>query len=239
MQFFNSTNKENSLYHDCLALLGLSSSDTTSYPIADFTRSANEAYKLTNQIIWQSTGEWEFDDSNYETLPVATRDMVADQKDYLLPSYAQKIDRLEVMDNSEDWQVVIPFDKSMEKDAMTELYSSTGLPKYYDLVGDSLILYPTPDATYCTLTAGLKLYFSREIDEFAVDDTTKEPGFNSDFHRMISLGAALDWAAPKGLNLMGGLQNQIKDMKENIKKFYGSRDRDLKVRIIPPYKLYK
>ena len=234
MQYFNSTNKENSLYHDCLSLLGLSTSDTTSYPIADFTRSANEAYKLTNQLIWQNTGEWEFDDSNYTTLPDATRDLVASQKDYQIPSYAQKIDRLEVMDSSGDYQVVVQFDKSMNSDAMTELYSTTGLPEYYDLVGRSIVLYPTPDATNCTLTAGLKLYFTRDIDKFDVTDTTREPGFDKDFHRMISLGAAIDWALPKGLNVLGGLQNQMSNMKENLAKFYGSRDRDLKTKIVPP-----
>ena len=239
MQFFNSTNKEDSLYHDCLALLGLASTDTTSYLIADFTRSANEALKLTNQIIWQNSGEWEFDDSSYTTLPTATTTLVASQKDYQIPSYTQKIDRLEVLDFDGDWQKVIPFDKGMTKEALSELYSTTGLPEYYDMVGNSINLYPSPDATTCTLTAGLRLYFSREMDEFLVGSTTKEPGFLSDFHRMISLGAALDWAMPKGLAVIGSLQNQIKDMKNNIAIFYGSRDRDLKTRIIPPNRSFK
>jgi hypothetical protein len=239
MQFNNTSSKENSLYHDCLSLLGLSSTDTTSYPIVDFTRSANEAYKLTNQIIWQSSGEWEFDDSNFTTLPVATTTLVADQADYQIPSYAQKIDRLEVLDVSGDSHKVVPFDKGMRSEAMTELYSSTGLPEYYDMVGNSIKLYPTPDATYCTLAAGLKLYFSREVDEFVIGDTTMEPGFLGDFHRMISLGAALDWAMPKGLSVITSLQNQISAMKENIKKFYGHRDRDLRVKIVPPNRSFK
>ena len=239
MQFFNSTNKENSLYHDTLNLCGILSTDTTTLPIADFTRSANEALKLTNQIIWQSTGEWEFDDSNYTTLPTATTNLIASQKDYQIPSYSQKIDRLEVLDINEDWHKVIPFDKGMTKEALEELYSSTGLPQYYDMVGNSINLYPSPDVTTCTLTAGLKLYFSREMDEFLVTDTTKEPGFLSDFHRMISLNSALDWAMPKGLSIISSLQNQISAMKDNIKIFYGSRSRDLKVKIVPPNRSFK
>lgn len=239
MQFNSSATPSDSLYHDTLNLLGLSSSDTTSYPINDFTRSANEALKLTNQIIWQSSGEWEFDDSNYSTLPTATTNMVASQKDYQMPSYAQKIDRLEVMDVGGDWHKVIPFDKGMTKEALDELYTTTGLPEYYDMVGNSINLYPSPDATTCTLTAGLKLYFSREMNEFTIADTTKEPGFLQDFHRMISLGAALDWAMPKGLSVITSLQNQISAMKENIKAFYGSRDRDLKVKIVPPNRNFK
>jgi len=239
MQFFNSTNKENSLYHDCLNLCGILSTDTTTLPITDFTRSANEALKLTSQLIWQNTGEWSFDDSNYTTLPSATTTLVASQRDYQIPSYTQMIERLEVLDANGDWQKVTPFDKGMTKTSLEELYSTTGLPEYYDMVGNSIKLYPSPDATNCTLTNGLRLYLSRGVDEFVVSDTTKEPGFLKDFHRMVSLNCALDWAMPKGLSIISSLQNQISAMKDNIAKFYGGRDKDLKTCIIPRYKLYK
>ena len=46
------------------------------------------------------TGEWEYDDSNYTNLPEATADLVDGQRDYELPSTAQKIDRVEVLDNA-------------------------------------------------------------------------------------------------------------------------------------------
>lgn len=236
---FNSTDKSISLYADALNLLGLSDTDSTSYPIAEFTRNANQALRETNQDIWQATGEWELDDSNYTTMPSAKRDMTASISNYLIPSYAQKIDRLQVKDISGDWQVVTPFDKSMTKEALEELYSTTGLPEYYDLVGNSIVLYPTPDATTCTLTQGLELFFSREFDDFIVTDTTKEPGFVKDFHRMISMRAALNWAMPRGLSVISSLQNQISSMKESMKIFYGSRDRDLRVKIVPPNHSFK
>jgi len=236
---FNGTDKSISLYADTLSLLGLDTSDTTSYVIADFTRNANQALRETNQDIWQATGEWEFDDSNYTTLPSAKRDMTASTSNYLIPSYAQKIDRLQVLDVSGDWHVVTPFDKGMTKEALEELYSTTGLPEYYDLVGNSIVLYPTPDATTCTLTQGLELFFSREFDDFLVTDTTKEPGFVKDFHRMISLRSALTWAMPRGIAIISSLQNQISSMKDSMKIFYGSRDRDLRVRIIPKSNNYK
>jgi hypothetical protein len=143
------------------------------------------------------------------------------------------------MDNSGDWHVVTPFDKGMTKEALEELYSTTGLPEYYDLVGSSIVLYPSPDATTCTLTQGLELFFSREFDDFLVTDTTKEPGFVKDFHRMISLRSALSWAMPKGLAIISSLQNQISAMKDSMKIFYGSRDRDLRTKIVPQNRSYK
>ena len=69
MQFNNTTNQYLSLYHNTLFNLGIDRSDTTTYPIEDFTRSANNWYRRVNSWIWQVTGEWEYDDSNYTNLP--------------------------------------------------------------------------------------------------------------------------------------------------------------------------
>jgi hypothetical protein len=112
------------------------------------------------------------------------------------------------------------------------------MPKYYDLVGESIMLYPAPAAANVTTTAGLKLSFSRTIDEFAVTDTSTQPGFESNFHRALSIGAALDWAIGKdeggGLtNLINGLTSQLALQKESIAKFYGMRNSDMRPRIIP------
>lgn len=239
MQFYNDTSKQLSLYHDTLGILGIHQEDTTSYPISDFTRNANEAYKDTNQKIWRASGAWSFDDSNYTDLPSATTALVESQKDYQIPSYAQKIDRLEVLDSSGGAHKVIPIDKSEVSTSLSGLFTSTGLPTYYDIEGSQIMLYPSPDATSCTLTAGLRLFFTRDIDEFLITDTTKQPGFVEDFHRSISLGAALYWAIPRQLPCINDIKAQINAMDDKIMSFYGSRDRDLKTTIRPPKRLIR
>jgi hypothetical protein len=233
MQINNSSSKSNSLYHDALFLLGISRSDTTQFPVADFIRSANIWNAQINGWIWDATGDWEYDDGNYTNLPVATATLVDGQADYELPDTAQKIDRVEVMDNNGDYQKLTPIDKSQVGDAMTEFQETDGLPRYYDLVGDSLILYPTPDTANITATSGIKLYFTRDVKAFNETSTTLEPSFNRNFHRLISMGSAFDYSGSFDSSKLNYLSTQIQRLKEELQTFYGSRHRDFKTKIIP------
>jgi hypothetical protein len=240
MQIRNSSYPSLSIYHNTLFSLGLSETDTTTYPVNDFIRSANNWYRRVNSWIWQVTGEWEYDDSNYTDLPVATTTLVDGQYDYSIPSTAQKIDRAEVLDKAGDAHKLIPIDKSQVNIAMTELEQNPGLPKYYDVLGRSLLLYPTPATDSITTTAGLKLYFSRDIDEFAVSDVSGVPGFSEDFHEMISVGAAIDFAELVGdTNRATSLNNRMASLKEDLKKFYGSNEREMMPNIKPNYRKHK
>ena len=65
MQIRNDTIQSQSLYHSCLFKCGLASDDTTAYPFKDFVREANDSLRKVNSWIWNNTGEWEYDDSNY------------------------------------------------------------------------------------------------------------------------------------------------------------------------------
>jgi hypothetical protein len=240
MQINNISYPSISIYHDTLYKLGVDRSDTTTLPVNDFMRSANNWYRRVNSWIWQVTGEWEYDDSNYTDLPVATTTLVDGQYDYQIPSTAQKIDRVEVLDASGDAHKLIPIDKSQVGIAMTEFENNPGLPKYYDVLGRSLLLYPTPATASITTSAGLKLYFSRDIDEFSVSDVSGVPGFSEDFHEMISVGAAIDFAELVGdTNRATSLNNRMASLKEDLKKFYGSNEREMMPNIKPNYRRHK
>ena len=118
--------------------------DNTSYSLADKTRNINEWYRRTASWIWESSADWEWDDSNYTTLPNATTALAAGQQDYELPSTAQKIERVEVKNSDGDYMLIAPLDKSQVNQAMTEFWETNGMPIYYDLVGRSVLLYPAP-----------------------------------------------------------------------------------------------
>ncbi|MHA1854065.1 MAG: phage adaptor protein [Candidatus Heimdallarchaeaceae archaeon] len=219
---------------DVRFLLGLSVNDTTSYPTSDITRNVNGWYRKANSWIWQTTGVWEYDDSNYTDFPIATSDLIAGQADYTMPSSAQKVMRVEVMDVNGGYQVLRELDQSEVGVGMTEFEETDGMPRYFDLVANSIVLYPAPSADQTTLTAGIKLYFSRGIEEFSIADTSTEPGFNEDFHRILSYGAALDYALAYNLdNKIQTLQSNISIVKKDLIKFYGRRNVAKKLRLSP------
>ncbi|HOC98002.1 MAG TPA: hypothetical protein PKK80_03105 [Bacilli bacterium] len=239
MYIYDTTNPYLSLYHDTLFKLGISRSNTTNYPLADFIRSANNWYRRVNSWIWNATGEWEYDDSNYTNLPVATADLEttsgSEQQDYELPSTAQKIDRIEIKDSNGDWYKLKPINKEEVKSAMSEFYETAGKPVYYDLVGRSIILYPKPSADEVTSTAGIKCYFSRDVDEFTTSDTTQAPGFVENFHEIISIGAAIDYSNTYDQTRLNVLLSNLEKLKEELEQFYGSRHRELRPKIRRKY----
>ena len=209
--------------------------DSTSYPIKDKVRNVNTWYRRTISWIWEACGDWDFDDSNQTDLPTVTTNLVKDQDDYALPADYIKIDRIEVKDASGIWKRLIPFDKSQLRNmALDEFQKTSNVPIYYDLFANSLRLYPASDSDR---TTALKIYFGRDIDEFAITDTTQEPGFNKNFHRILSYGAAYDYALANGITKkVNSLRNEIAIMKEGITSYYKDRNADLaktNLRIMP------
>lgn len=231
----NDTTNQSGLIQDCetLTSLGKNAIAGNTDKLREFTRLMNSWYRKADTWIWQAAGDWDFDDSNQTTLPVATTTLVDAQADYSLPSTARKIDRIEVKDIAGNYNLVSPIDKSQVTDeAMTEFEETNGVPTYYDIVGNSIYLYPAPDTTLTCTTSALKLYASRDVVAFSntFNATTNavEPGFNKNFHRILSLGASYDWCVAKGLVKAQTLRAEIGQLESEIKEFYGSRHRNLK-----------
>lgn len=240
---FSQTTTKLGLIQDCETLLGMTdadiSGDTTLLKV--FTRLINAWYRRVNSWIWEATGTWEYDDSNWTDLPIATTTIVDEQQDYELGSTAQKIDRVEVLDSNGNYQLVTPIDKSQIKSsAMSEYKETPGMPVYYDLVGRSLMLYPKPSTDNVTAAAGLKVYFTRDIDEFVSTDTDSAPGFVSNFHRLLSLGASYDYCVSYEMGTKANfLKGQINELVKELKRFYGQRHRDFPTRLKPKRRNYK
>jgi len=211
--------------------------DSTTYPLIDKARNINAWYRKVVSWIREVPSVWEYDDSNLATLPIYTTDLVHKQQDYELQSTAQKIRRVEVLDSDGDYVLLNPIDSEEIGEATSEYYETAGLPQKYDLIGRSVMLYPKPSSADVTTTAGLKIYVDRDIDEFISTDTTKEPGFVSNFHRVLSLGAAYDFESdPTAKN---ALMAQIMDFKREIQNFYPTRQRESVVKIKPKKFNYK
>lgn len=243
MQFFDTTTKLG-LCQDADFFAG---TNTDNYPLADKARNANRWLAIVGVQVWQASNDWEFDDSNFSTLPWAVTDLVAGQEDYSLPTNIFKVEGVEVQDNEGNWSKVLPFDKRMLTQAYSEFYETDGLPRFYDVVGNSLVLKPAPAAASVTTSSGLKLYLSRSINNFTASDTATQPGFTTMFHSIISVGMAHDYAL-KTMNTekvvllkrtLYGDPSVRKDdwgMMGDLREYYGRRHRNFPQKLSPKRK---
>ena len=213
--------------------------DTNAFSLKKATNFVNRAYYDAVLEAWRASGDWDFDDVNQSNFPIATTTMVESQEDYTIPSNALKVTRLEVKDASGNWSVVRPFDETqLESKALSEFMETDGLPKFYRLLRGSIVLYPAPAATHATLTDGLRLYFLREIDEFASTDTTQEPGLPEPFHDILAFGAAYMVAIAKGLGNKNDLKAVHDEKMDRMKIFFADRHKNFKPRIRPRVENY-
>lgn len=236
MKIYSTGDKHDSIYHYTLGLLGIPETDTTTLSTNEFFRLANSKLQEIGFILWKNSSDWEFDDSNYTDFPIATCDLVDGQQDYSMPSTALSIERAEVMNSDGDYKHLIQIDKSTTKaSSHLEKYDTDGFPEEYDIVGNSILLFPSPDASEVTTSSGLRLYFSREMDDFAITDTATEPGIPTMFHPAVAYGVANEFGIGKGISeqRQRNIQYGVKKYDKMLDNFISRRNKDRKVRIRP------
>lgn len=229
MASFNSGT--NSLYADALFWSGATS---VTFPVdPDFTRSANFALEKVSSVIMRSDGTWKWGDINNTDLSFAIGDLVSGQSDYALSISHFKIRRVRIKDSNGNWITLQPVTRRQVSDSKL---ASTGTPNSYFKHENSIILSDTPNYDS---EDGLEIEFQRGVDYFVVGDTTKSPGFNSQFHRLVSLYAALDWTeanemdsrSEKIRNRIGVEPDEVNGipgsgMLRELADFYSTRDDD-------------
>lgn len=225
MKFYEATTKSGI----CQKIDFICDTTDTSYPRIDKTREVNEAGKSLALKIINADGTWQFDDTNYTDLPKGTGTLVASQSSYSFNSDYLDILSVKVLDINNNWKIVKPLDQSDLDFPIEDLLEEDGLPEYYDKIGDSIILYPAPSATYTTLTNGLKVEFKREFKPFAAVTTTAddetEPGFACE-HDILAYMAALPYCMKYKKELVNVILNTIAEKEKTILRHYGQREKD-------------
>jgi len=231
---YNSHASNQDIISDITFLLTGSYATTTDFHINGKTRCVNRWYNRVVSLILQADNRWEWDDTNQTDLPIATTTLVASQQDYQISGVTfLRINRVEVLNNAGDYQQINPISQQdLRGTALSEYKETAGMPQEYDLIGDSFFLYPKPASASVTLTAGLKVYFQRNVVAFTTTDTTAVPGFAEPFHRILSFGAAMDYAIANNLtSKISIFQNEINKLEAGLIEFYSNRHRDSKVRM--------
>lgn len=210
----------------------LCGSTSATYSPTNKRRNMNIAYHDVARIIWESDGGWRYDDSNATTLPEATTTLVHNQRDYTLPTTAFGIHRVEVQDSAGNWLKVEPLDMNEVHTGMAEVAGgSPGMPLYYELVGASVMLYPTPHSASVTTTNGLKIFTNRSVTEIAVTASTTSPGFATPFHRILSYAASIDFTQDEKQRQFLAVQKDR--LEQAMTKFYSKRGTELKTTVKP------
>lgn len=229
---FNDTTNLNGLVQSCEFWTGIGraqiSGDTTQ--LKEFTRLINTNYHKVVTMILDSQDGWDFDDGNHDdTGFIKTYNLTADEQFVKLPLTDEilQVKRAEVTYDGTNWYRAAPMDINEYGNAVSKASNISSdfetTKPFYDLRGIYMYLYPTPAAS---VTGGLKIWVTREIDEFTTADTTQEPGINEPFHEMIAVGASLDYALAKGLANANNIAAKFTDFEQRLRRFYGSKQED-------------
>lgn len=192
----------------------------------DRTRNVNIALDEVVAELFKADPNFMWDDTTNTDFPIATMTLVANQDHYTIPDSSLVIHRVRIKDSGGDWMTLTP--KTRRELDDTEL-ASTGTPDCYYKIDNAVFPIPVPD--YGS-TGGVQLEFQRGANHFTTSDTTKSPGFNSQFHQFLSIEAARRYAMSNGmkekLSFLDGEKERIRLM---IIDHYARRSPDDRTRL--------
>lgn len=227
IQFSDTTNKTG-LIETLARMTGTPTTSTSSYPIAQKTLDINNALANFLSIAIRSAGKWQVDDTNQSGLPVYTFNIVSGTANYAVTndssSPANQIlehHKFRIKDANGRWTDFIEqIDKNLID--ISQFQDITGTPQYYDLVGNNIVFYPTPNYNS---TNGAELTITRTPSYFLTSDTTKKPGIPDMFHEYLVLRPAYFFCLSIGHKKARDYGIEMRNMEESIKKFYSNRNK--------------
>lgn len=223
MQLNDTTNKIGLIQDTYFALNNITS---TEYSSAEVKRNINIWYKKAVNWILESLDGWNFKDTT------ATASLVANQQAYTFnianSSFSAtdvlKIERVDITYDGTNWYKAEPLNRADYLEAINQTNInndfSTTTP-FYDISNNAINLYPVPVANSAS---GLKVTYTQQITDLSADADV--PVIPENFQRILSLGAAYDWAMSRGLATAGALRNEIEQLHQEIKSFYSNRQMD-------------
>lgn len=223
MQFNDTTTRQGIIqYCERQCRLGSGGISGTTALLEDFTAYANTIMSRLWHVIFNATGSWLYDDANRTDLPQATTSLINGTALYVTPSQALTISRGEVMDEAGNWHPLIALAQEEVPVAIDEFRDGDGLPRFFRMIGDTVELFPAPNYNS---TGGLKLYFDRGAVLFSTSDTTAQPGFASEYHDLVHLGASLEYMDIKMASdpATKVARKKYTERSKELKEFYKKR----------------
>lgn len=216
----------------------LTGANSTSYPAANRVIDINTTNEMVVGIILDSQDESDYDDPNHGDFPILTTDLVINQRDYGLPvaDYLLEVKDVQISyDGGTTWRKAQPIDRSnlsddVGNDTLLDSQFSKDEPRY-DTEGMSFLIYPR----LTTGTGQMTVRGSRAPYKFTTSDLstgTLTPGFDSTFHVMLAVGAALEYATSKRMKgLIKDMQDKFDILEVRLRRQYGRKQKDRNIRL--------
>lgn len=224
---FSDTSNKDGIIQLCEDYTGLADGKIsgTTLLLQKFTSFVNLTMSELWHDIFLSSGNWKYDDGNHNDLPQATTGLTDTVATYALPDEALTVERIEVKDESGNWTKIHPLSQYDIKVAIDEYRNGDGTPDQYRLLDDTIELFPAPNYTQA---ASLKVYFLRAGVLFTTADTTEAPGFASEYHEAVPIGASLRWLRTHRPGQADTVQKEREylEWRSRMKQFYGRRFKD-------------
>lgn len=200
--------------------------------LKDWTGSINLALDKAFHIIFKADGRWQFDDGNHTTYPILTGNLVDGQRDYSFTADSDSnlildIQRVFVRNSSsQPYYEIFPTDvqsaPESEISSFVDGLNTEGQPYRYDKTATGIFLDPIPSAN---VTAGLKIYVSREGSYFTTASTTTFPGFAGLYHEYLVLEPCYRYARANTLKKQETFKRDVLELEKKIEQFYSRRDK--------------
>ena len=196
--------------------------------LKDFTARTNNALDRFYALVWQYDQLWNFDDRKYADtdlkLPIASTNIVSGQADYLFASELLGVTQVFVKDSSGVFHEIHPQIDTESPNVYTD--TTTGIPTNYELVGNSVILTPTPNYSS---TLGLKITFKRNGTKFTYTDGAVAVGIPTLFHPYLAREASQGYLQEKNKASKIDNARDIAKDEMSLKSFISNRARPKRI----------
>lgn len=219
---FNPSDKSNSIIaHTDFLLFGDGSTFNSEYSLVDRTRNVNITLDEIITELFKADPNFMWDDVTNEDFPIATTDLESGEDHVTLPDSSLVIHRMRIKNQEGKWITLTP--RLRREFSDTDL-ASTGTPDSYYKIDNAVFPIPVPNYG---VTGGVELEFQRGANHFASTDTNVSPGFNSQFHHVLAIGAAQLYAMANGMQKKVTMLFQMRDMaNKKILEHYQRRSPD-------------
>jgi hypothetical protein len=232
MQFNDTTNKSGIL-QDCEITLfgdeGYTSITSDTNRLLQFTNRANRALDRFVFLAMTADERWQFDDNNHTDLAIAVTNIVSAQREYQFALDHLEVEKVLIQRQDGTWVTLKPLSQTENKQTYYENNTgNSGTPMRYEKRGSTIFLDVVPNYS---ATNGLKIYFSRGASYFASSDTTKVPGFASNFHKFVPLHMKTNYAIDRQMPMAVNLSALLQVEEQSIRDFFSNRAKDERPRL--------